>query len=218
MTKISASLMCANALDLRKDLLSLEEAGVDLFHIDIMDGHFVPNIAMNLDVLSAIQTVSKIPFDVHLMVDNPGDYVEKLKGLNVEYLSFHIEAEKAPIRLLRKIREMGIKAGVAYNPATSLSGLEYIINELDFVLLMTVEPGFASQSFITSAYEKIEAVRKLSGKVEIQVDGGLAAEPAKECVNRGADILVCGTLSIFKGDKPIKDACDEYRKFIYSPR
>ena len=214
MTKFSASLMCANTLDLRQDLLSLDEAGIDLFHTDIMDCHFVPNIAMNFDTLRLIQTVSKTPFDVHLMVTNPDDYIEKLKGLNVEYLSFHIEAEPTPIRLLRKIKALGIKAGVAYNPATSISGLEYIIDELDFVLVMTVEPGFASQSFISSAYKKIAAIRKLSDKIEIQVDGGLSAQPAKECVKKGADILVCGTLSIFKTDISIKDAFNEYKKAI----
>ena len=214
MTKLSASLMCANPLNLQKDLAALENGGIDLFHIDIMDGVFVPNIAMNFDVLRDINSVSSIPLDLHLMMQNPESYLEKAVGLNVSHLSFHAEAVRSPIRLLRKIRSLGIKAGIAYNPTTSLSGLEFFINELDFVLIMSVEAGFAGQSFIPSAYDKIAAVRKLSKTIEIMVDGSINPDTAKECIKSGADILVCGTSSVFKKGADLSESCLDFREKI----
>ena len=148
MVIIAPSIMCANFLNLEQDIKNLDRAGAELLHIDIMDGHFVPNLSLNLDMIRLLKNVAGIPHDVHLMVDDPAGYISRLSELDAEYVSFHIETVKYPFRLIREIKKNGMKAGIAINPSTCIDVLNYIINEADFILLMTVEPGYAGQKFI----------------------------------------------------------------------
>lgn len=214
MVKIAPSVMCANFLNLEKDITSLNKAGTEILHIDIMDGHFVPNLCLNFDIIKLLKMSSNALLDVHLMVDDPENYIPKLGELGVDYVSFHIETEKYPIRLIRKIKKAGMKAGIAVNPSTGIDPLTYIMNEADFILIMTVEPGFAGQRFIPEIFAKISDIKKLIIERElnilIEVDGNISEETGKRCVESGADILVGGTSSIFKKDK---DLCDAFIEF-----
>lgn len=200
--KIAASLMCADPLNLEDDIRLLEKGGIDLWHLDLMDGVFVPNLALNLDIAKAVKSVSRVPLDVHLMVVNPGNYVASCAAAGVDYLSFHTESTNSPIRLIEHIKEMGMKVGLAVNPSSGLDNLPYLIDRLDYVLIMTVEPGFSGQKFIQATLPKIKAVRELANKknprVEIQVDGNINSENAKKAQVLGANIFVAGTSSVFK--------------------
>jgi len=215
MPRIAPSLMCSNLLHLQKDIEDLDRAGADIFHIDVMDGHFVPNLALNLEVVRQIKTVTKTPVDVHLMVDNPELYLRSIREMNIEYASFHIEVAKHPLRLIRDIKAGGTKAGIALNPCTGIGDLPYMFEGLDYILLMTVEPGFVGQRFVSGVLEKISALKKLmhghNVDVPIEVDGNISLETAKRCIERGASILVAGTSSIFKVDKDLYSACVEFK-------
>jgi len=218
MVKIAASLMCADCLNLQKDVEALDRAGVDLFHIDVMDGHFAPNLAMNLDTVKQIRTVTKTPIDVHLMVDRPEAYFPALERLQVEYGSFHIEATTQPLRLTQNLKAQGAKAGIALNPCTPLETLHLFLDQIDFVLVMTVEPGFTGQVFIPATLEKLLALSDLiktrNFKIDIQVDGNISIETGKACIARGASILVAGTSSIFTGAPDLYAACLNFRRQI----
>ena len=218
MIRVAPSLMCANALYLRKDIEDLDRAGVDLFHVDIMDGHFTRNLAMNLDMVRQIKTITRTPIDVHLMVDNPESYVVLLQELQVEYVSFHIEATNQPLRLIQRLKAAGLKAGIALNPSTEVEALSVLAEELDYVLLMTVEPGFTGQKFIGGALEKISALKRLAGErnvsLLIEVDGGINLETGQRCIERGASILVAGTSSIFNRGADLYSACVEFKRQI----
>jgi ribulose-phosphate 3-epimerase len=211
MIKIAPSVMCANFLNLEKDINSMDQAGVDFYHIDIMDGHFVPNLSLNFEIIKLIKSISKTPLDVHLMVDDPANYISRLNELGVEYVSFHIEAVQYPIRLSKEIRKLGMKAGIVINPATGIESLQYLISEVDFILFMTVEPGFAGQKFIPQVADKIHAVKKMIDAkgldIPIQVDGNINEETGSLCIDKGASILVSGTASVFKKDVNLYDAC-----------
>src|SRR5687768_7141282 len=141
--KIAPSLMCADLLDLKRDIAELERAQADLFHIDVMDGHFVPNLAMSLELAEKIARSTAVPLDLHLMVDRPEDFVEPVRRVGAAYVSFHVEATPNPIRLARTLKALGVRVGAALNPATPAEILAYLVAELDYVLLMTVEPGYA---------------------------------------------------------------------------
>src|SRR5208283_3400220 len=159
MFSIAPSLMCANLLQLESQIHELEREGARLFHIDIMDGHFVPNLGLNFDLVKQVQSITDIELDVHLMVDEPEQYIERILALKVSRVSFHIEAVRTPIRLAKAIKAGGTKVGIAINPATPVEALRHVLDDCDYVLIMTVEPGFAGQKFIPSMYEKIRAVR-----------------------------------------------------------
>jgi ribulose-phosphate 3-epimerase len=210
--------MCANALHLEKDIEALDRAGVDLFHIDIMDGHFTPSLAMNLETVKQIKTITRTPIDVHLMVDNPESYLSSLQQLQIEYVSFHIEATRQPLRLIQRLKAAGLKTGIALNPCTGVENLSLLADELDYVLLMTVEAGFAGQKFIAGALEKISALKRLVDernlRLPIEVDGGISLETAKCCIARGASILVAGTSSIFNRGTDLYSACVEFKRQI----
>lgn len=216
MIKIAPSVMCANFLNLEKDINSMDRAGVDFYHIDIMDGHFVPNLSLNFEIIKLIRSITKTPLDAHLMVDDPGNYISRLSELGVEYVSFHIEAVKYPIRLAKEIRKSGMKAGIAINPATGIESLKYLMKEVDFILFMTVEPGFAGQKFIPQVLDKISAVKEMldnSGlDIPIEVDGNISEETGLWCIDKGASILVSGTASVFKKDIDLYDACSLYKR------
>jgi ribulose-phosphate 3-epimerase len=202
-------------LNIGSDVETFEKAGVDLLHVDIMDGHFVPNMALNPDIVRDLKNKHGIPVDVHLMVTNPGAYIKRFSGYNADMISFHIEAVTTPIRLLNEIKSHGIKAGITLNPATPVSILEHTFAHVDFIELMSVEPGYSGQEFMDSTYEKItrlDNIRKENGfKYEIEIDGGIDFENSVECVKKGANILVLGALCIYR---PGVDLYDETVRII----
>ena len=202
MNKISPSVMCIDMLDFQNQLQALDAAGIDLYHIDIMDGHYVPNYALSTYTMQDIARVSKTPMDVHLMVTNPDAYIEMFAKAGAAIITPHLEALTHPIRTLKLIRSLGKQAGIAINPATDLAPLAYMTDYLDLVCIMTVDPGFAGQTLIPSTIAKITAVRKLfeaAGKpVDIMVDGQVKEETAPAQVAAGANVLVLGSSGLFK--------------------
>jgi len=208
--KIGASLACANYKNLEKDILKLEQAGVDYIHFDVMDGHFVPNFALNLDILKMVKDLTLMPINVHLMVDNPEVYIPIFAREGCNILSFHQEATPHTQRELARIRDLGLKAGLALNPATSLNGLEYVFPDLDAILIMTVNPGFAGQKLIPATIKKINKLRKIldaeGSKAELEVDGNVSFENIPILVNGGATMLVGGTSSLFAKELQIDAA------------
>jgi len=214
--KISASLMCADLLNLEASIRQLEKTDIEMYHIDIMDGHFVPNLSLNFDTLAAIQKIATKPLDVHLMVTNPQDYISKLAALNVDYIVFHLETCNNPIRLLNEIRALGIKGGIALNPKTDPLALQYLLDYVDLIVIMTVEPGFAGQKFIPSQLSKISAVKNMcqNRDILIEVDGNITLENARNCYNLGADIGVLGTSVLFKADADYIAATTKFRNYV----
>jgi len=198
---LGASLMCADYLNLERDIRLLEQSGVDYLHFDVMDGHFVPNFGLNLDLLKTARRITNLPINVHLMIDNAADYIDAYIDAGCNSLSFHQEPTYHIQRLLQKIKDRGVQAGIALNPATPLSTLEYILSDLDFVLIMTVNPGFASQALVPATLEKISKLRRmiLENKldIKIQVDGNVSFENIPKMVEAGATMLVGGTSSLF---------------------
>ena len=218
MVKIAPSLMCADLLNMEKEIVILEKAGMDIFHLDMMDGHFVPNLSFSFDMIRSIRGITEKPLDVHLMVMNPEDYFRKLADLGVDRVSFHGESANTPIRFIREIKERGMKAGVALNPATTVDTLEYIVDALDFVHLMGVEPGFAGQSFLPATLDKIQRLSALRQKkslsFEIEIDGGIDWDNGKTCASAGADIIIAGALCVFDGTAGLYDSCTRFRSIL----
>ena len=194
---VAPSVLSADFGRLNDEIAAVCEAGADLIHIDVMDGHFVPNLTMGPSIINAIKKASKVPLDVHLMVENVDFFVDLFLPLAPKFLSFHIERATHPLRLIDKIRKAGISPAVVLNPHTSLSGLEYILSEIDMVLLMSVNPGFGGQSFIPSALKKIaqlrEVIDKSGAKCLIEVDGGVTGANIADIELAGADIVVAGS-------------------------
>ena len=197
MIKIAPSILSANFAKLGEEIKEVENAGADYIHVDIMDGHFVPNITMGPMIVEAIRPVTKLPLDVHLMIENPDHYIEAFAKAGADYLTIHVEACRHLHRTLQLIRSFGVKAGVVLNPATPIETIQHVLEEVDMILLMTVNPGFGGQSFIPNVLKKIEQVRKLVEEkdltIEIEVDGGINSDTAKQCVEAGADVLVAGS-------------------------
>ncbi|MCM8710007.1 ribulose-phosphate 3-epimerase [Clostridium sp. SYSU_GA19001] len=214
MIKIAPSIMCADFLNLGKDIKDLQDCGSYLFHIDVMDGNFVPNFSLNQDVVRTIKTIAKIPIEVHMMVENPEKYVESFAEAGASYIGFHLEASKSPIRTLKRIKELGLKAGIAINPATSEATIKYLLEYLDYIVVMTVEPGFAGQKFIPSVLQKIRVIKNMikdaNRQIEIIVDGNIDVINGKKCVKAGADILVGGTSSVFKKGQTIEKSFNAF--------
>lgn len=220
--KIAPSLMCANLLDLRRDISELERAHVDMFHIDVMDGHFVPNLALSFELAEKIARSTSVPLDVHLMVDRPENFIEAIRRVNPAYVSFHVESTVNPIRLARTLKSLGIQVGVALNPSTPAEALAYLVEEIDYALLMTVEPGYAGQKFIPQVLGKIKVVRRMldssrGGTKALEVDGNLNVERANQCIANGASILVAGTSSLFVEGADLYSACQNFRNQITVP-
>lgn len=211
MVLIAPSLLSADFAKLKDEVLSLEEAGADMIHLDIMDGHFVNNLTFGAPVVKALRPYTKLPFDAHLMVEYPENFIEPFADAGADIITVHAESTVHLDALLRKIKSFGLKAGVALNPATDENVLKYVADIADVVLLMSVNPGYGGQPFIEETTEKIARVKKmLKGcNALIEVDGGINALTAGKCVSAGADILVAGT-TVFKGG--------EYRKNIESLR
>ena len=198
MIKIAPSMLSANFATLSEEIKSIELAGADLLHIDIMDGHFVPNLTFGAPIVKAIRPYTQLPFDVHLMVTNPGDYVEEFAKIGVEYFTFHQETVPHMHRLIQHIKQCGMKAGVSLNPGTPVSLLEDVAANLDMILIMSVNPGFGGQSFIPNAIKKVKQAKMLLEEVDnttavIEVDGGINHETAKIVTEAGANVLVAGS-------------------------
>jgi len=195
MIKVAASILSADFLHLEKEIKAVEKAGADMIHLDIMDGHFVPNISFGPDIVSYVKKASSLPLDVHLMITNPEQYIDKFIQAGANYLSFHCETAYHINRLVHKIKEKGVKAGIALNPATSLNVLDYILDDLDFVLIMSVNPGFGGQEYIEHSTEKINNlfINQQMNDIEIEIDGGINDKIGKLVRQAGANILVAGS-------------------------
>ena len=203
MIRIAPSILSANFVRLEEDIKAAEKAGAHMLHIDVMDGHFVPNITLGYSIVAAIRKITKLPLDVHLMIDNPDIFVKEFADAGADFLTVHAEACNHLHRTIQYIKQNGVKAGVSINPATPVLFLENILSDIDMVLLMSVNPGFGGQEFIPSTMEKIRTVKKMlsdaGAAALIEVDGGVKIENAREVADAGADILVMGS-AFFKSD------------------
>jgi ribulose-phosphate 3-epimerase len=207
MRKLSASILSADFGRLAEQVRAAEQAGVDWIHVDVMDGHFVPNLTIGPAVTKAIRRATKLPLDVHLMISNPERYLEQFVAAGADWLGIHAEATVHLERLIQNIKELGVKASVSLNPHTPLNCLEYVLKDVDLVLLMTVNPGFSGQKFIRGVLPKIRRLRQMIDErgldVLIQVDGGVSLDTIDEIVAAGADVLVSGS-GIFN-DRPLAE-------------
>ncbi|SMC55945.1 ribulose-phosphate 3-epimerase [Sporomusa malonica] len=195
--KVAPSILSADFSRLADEIIKIEQAGADWVHIDVMDGHFVPNLTFGPPVVAAIRKVTKLPFDVHLMVTNPQDLIEPFIKAGADIITVHAETAPHLHRLIQTIKELGKQAGVSLNPSTPLAVVEEVLSEIDMLLIMSVNPGFGGQQFIPSAVDKIARLKSMldqrSLTVDIEVDGGINAATARQVTAAGANILVAGS-------------------------
>ncbi len=216
---ISASVMCADQMNLAAQIKELEKAGIDYLHVDIMDGHFVPNITLGFDFVKDLKKITDIPLDVHMMVENPSAFLDYLPLEKDDILCVHYESETHIHRTLEQIKKKGCKAGLALNPATPLECAKYLTDYIDMLLVMTVSPGFAGQKLFAAAERKTADARKMldscnCGHITIEVDGNISIPNAQKLNKCGADIFVLGTSSLFLKEKSLFDAAIDFRKAI----
>lgn len=212
MAKIAPSLLSADFANLKDEIKKIENGGADYLHLDVMDGIYVPNITFGPPVIKKLRAVTNIPFDVHLMIDRPERYIKDFVDAGADLITVHEEATIHLHRAIQEIKSHGIMAGVSLNPATPLENIEYILEDIDLVLIMTVNPGFGGQSFIESMKDKIKKLRKIIDErglnIIIEVDGGVKLENAREILDCGANLLVAGS-DIFSAE----DIEDRTRQF-----
>lgn len=203
MIKIAPSLLASDFTRLAEEVKTIDNA--DMLHLDIMDGHFVPNLTFGPGIISALRDKTDLVFDTHLMISNPEDYIEEYAEAGSDYITFHIEATNHSHRLIQRIKEAGCKAGVSLNPGTSLKDIELILPDLDMVLIMSVNPGFGGQKYIPQITEKIarlnSMIKELNNDVAIAVDGGIKLHNVREVIESGADIIIAGS-AIFGSENP----------------
>ena len=196
---VAPSILSADFANLQRELEAIAAAGADWVHVDVMDGHFVNNLTIGVPVVASLKKVTSLPLDVHLMIETPEKYIEPFIKAGAEYLTIHVESTKDPVKVLRRIRELGAKPGISLRPGTALTQIIPFLTDLDLVLVMTVEPGFGGQSFMRDQVDKITQLKKLREqkalKFLIEVDGGINAETALFC--KDADVLVAGNF-VFK--------------------
>ena len=211
---IAPSILSADFGNLNKDIKQICDGGCDLIHVDIMDGHFVPNLTIGPVVIKDIAKIATKPFDIHLMVENNSFFVDIFAPFNPKYLTFHIEEEKHPHRLIQRIKSLNIKAGVVLNPHTPIEALKYLINDLDIVLIMSVNPGFGGQTFIEKTISKVKDLKNLislnNSNCLIEVDGGVNNLNVKKLKDVGVDIIVSGSY-IFKHKDGVSEAIRSLR-------
>lgn len=204
MIKIAPSILSADFSRLGEHIRELEDFGADMIHIDVMDGMFVPNISFGVPIIKSIRKLTKLPFDVHLMIEEPSRFIEDFAGAGADIITVHYEADRHIDRTINYIKSFGVKAGVALNPASPVDTIKHLISNVDMVLIMSVNPGFGGQKYIKYCSDKIKEVRELSDKYNselmIQVDGGIDRANISEVVNSGANVIVAGS-AIFKNDE-----------------
>ena len=216
MIELAPSILSADFSKLGEDVEQIEKGGAHLIHVDVMDGHFVPNISFGAPVMKCLLGKTKLPFDVHLMIEDPDKYIEDFVTPNTKYITVHQEACTHLHRTIQHIKDQGVKAGVSLNPATSLDTLDYVLQDVDMVLLMSVNPGFGGQSFIPQIFEKVRELAEIKRAegldFRIEIDGGVKLDNVIEVVNAGVEIVVAGS-AVFKADD-IEARTREFVKLI----
>lgn len=204
---IAPSILAADFSNLKEACEIINNSEADYYHIDVMDGHFVPNISFGMPVMASIKPLAKKPFDVHLMIEKPERYISEFKAVGADILTVHLEASTHLHRTIQAIKKEGMKAGVAINPHTSVDLLRDVIQDIDLVCVMSVNPGFGGQSFIEHTYEKVSKLKSIiqenNCKALIEIDGGVTSANAKQLIEAGADVLVAGSF-VFKSANPVK--------------
>ena len=216
---ISASIMCADLLNLENAIKELETAGIEYLHVDIMDGDFVPNITLGFDLINALKKVTDIPLDIHMMVKNPSQFIDRMNLTENDILCVHYESEIHIHRTLEMIKNKGCKSGLAINPATPLENVQYLTDYIDMLLVMTVSPGFAGQKLYKGAERKVaDAKSKLHEwgceNILIEVDGNISLPNGEKLSKKGADIFVLETSSLFLKDKTLTQAAEDFRAVL----
>lgn len=207
MIKIAPSILAADFAKLGQEVQEVEKAGADWIHIDVMDGHFVPNITMGPIVVDALRPLTKLPLDVHLMIENPDRYIEDFAKAGADYITVHVEACPHLHRTIQLIRSFGVKPGVVLNPHTPVDTIQHVLEDIDLVLFMTVNPGFGGQKFIHSVVPKVaqlaELIKQRGLSVDIQIDGGINEETIVSCAKAGANVFVAGSAIFGKEDRAL---------------
>jgi ribulose-phosphate 3-epimerase len=208
--KIAPSILAADFSRLGEEVRAVVDAGADMIHVDVMDGRFAPNITIGVPVVASLRRHCAVPMDVHLMIEEPDRFIADFADAGADIISFHIEAAKHPHRIIHQIKDLGLKAGIVLNPGTPEDDIEFVMEELDMVLVMTVNPGFGGQTFIPEMLRKVKNLRDMIGERDLEVDGGMDTNTAPLVIEAGANVLVAGSY-VFRSDSYL-EAIDSLRR------